>query len=431
MLRRLLFFTLLGACIVLTAAVSQRHALRLDLTAQQLHSLTPAAQAALDALQDPLEITAFVPDYPVQRAQIERLLMPYLAHPSQPGLHFIDPVAQPALARDMGAARHGELQLSVGSRREVIAVPDSAAIDRALNRLALRGERWIVAFKGRGEAMADDSPGGLGRLVRRIEDLGYRFIAIDPRHTEEIPDNAAVVLVAAPQDPYGEHTLAQIGRFVARGGALLWLLDDPLPDYVVQRFGVGLLPGHIVDAAAARHGLDSPDHAIVSDYPSAVLPHPPAGHSALKQARGLTLDERDDWQLVGQLVSSPRSWNETGSQRGSIARDPTAGERPGPLPLGVALQRQREDLRQRAVFVGGRHFIGNDQIGQGDNMALAVGLLNWLTANTLTAGPAAAADLDIHWSPALAGSLALGLMGLLPALYLALGLWWRARRRRA
>ena len=120
MSRRLLFFVLLAACIVLAAAVSQRHTWRLDLTAQRMHSLSPAAQAALGALSNPLEITAFVPDFAVQRTEIERLLAPYLAHPGRPALRFVDPVAQPALAREMGVARHGELQLVSGRRREVV-----------------------------------------------------------------------------------------------------------------------------------------------------------------------------------------------------------------------------------------------------------------------------------------------------------------------
>jgi len=40
-------------------------------------------------------------------------------------------------------------------------------------------------------------------------------------------------------------------------------------------------------------------------------------------------------------------------------------------------------------------------------------------------------DLDLDWSPRLAAWLAIGLMGALPAFYLATGLWLRYRRRRA
>ena len=154
--------------------------------------------------------------------------------------------------------------------------------------------------------------------------------------------------------------------------------QGPDPEPVPGWFNIGLLPGILVDAAAAQHGLDHPDNAIVSDYPKAVLPHAPGRHGVFKQARALTFSETDEWQPVGRLLSSPRSWNETGSLRGHIARNPDAGELAGPLTVGLALQRRSTEPPQRAIFIGGRHFISNDQIGQGANMELAVGLLNWL-----------------------------------------------------
>ena len=67
MLRRWLFPLLLLVCLVLLAQVSQRHALRIDLTRDRIHSLSASAAGALDVLDGRLEIIAFVPDLPVQR----------------------------------------------------------------------------------------------------------------------------------------------------------------------------------------------------------------------------------------------------------------------------------------------------------------------------------------------------------------------------
>jgi len=64
-------------------------------------------------------------------------------------------------------------------------------------------------------------------------------------------------------------------------------------------------------------------------------------------------------------------------------------------------------------------------------LSLAVGLLHWLSANDRLSSTPIAQDLDIHWQPQLVGVLAVVLMGLLPALYLAAGLWSRSRRRKA
>ena len=431
MVRRTLFFALLAACVLLAARVSEQFTWRLDLSSQRIHSLSATAQGALDALQAPLEITAFIPDYPVQRAQIEQLLAPYLAHPGRPVLRFIDPVEQPALAREHGVSRHGELQLQVGPRREVIPVPGTVAIDLALNRLALRGERWIVTFKGHGEAGVDDTPGGLARFVSQAEGIGYRFVAVDPRNTTDLPDNTAVLLIAGPQLAYGPQTLAQIGRFVARGGPGMWLLDRADPAVFPDGLRVDTLPGIVVDAAAAQYGMDSPDNAVVSDFPETLLQRPPDGASVLKRAHGLTLTAGAGWKVAGRLDSSPRSWNETGDLQGRIGRNPDQGEQAGPLPVGLALQRDDNGIAQRLLVIGSRHFITNDQVGQAQNLTLALGLLNWLSGNPLVAAQRAAPDLDIRWSAQFAGLLALVLMGALPAAYLAFGLWLRSRRRRA
>lgn len=430
--RRVLLFALLGLCLVLLAAVGERYALRIDLTAQRVHSLSTAAQSALDALADPLEITAFVPDRPVERAQITRLLAPYLDHPAAPRLVFVDPVVEPQRASAAGVTRHGELQLHSGTRREVVARPAHASLDTALTRLALRGDRWIVVFRGHGESPLDDTPGGLGRLAGHLEQAGYRVIALDPRDTGELPDNAALVVAAGPRSPYSPRVLDQVERFVARGGALLWLIDTPAP----VRFAglqVDPLPGVVVDAAAAAHGLESPDHAVVGTYPQDLLPHPPAGQALLLQARGIDLVlAGDDWKVAGRLQSSPRSWNETGDLRGRVARDPELGEQAGPVTVAVAVEGPPSDGRTpRALFVGGRQFIVNDQLGQGDNLALALGLVNWLTANQQVSATAPAPDLEVDWSPQLGGTLGAILMGVLPVVYLAFGAWLRRRRRRA
>jgi hypothetical protein len=431
MLRRLLFLALLAASVILAARVSEQYSWRLDLSAQRINSLSESADRALDVLAGQLEMVAFVPDFPMQRAQLEQLLAPYLNHPGRPRFQFIDPVKEPERARELGVAVHGELQLRSGQRLEVIAKPTAQSIDIALNRLALQGERWIVSFKGHGESEIDDSPTGLGRFVSHVESLGYRFVSIDPRHVNALPENTAILLVAGPRREYGEHTRMQINRYLEGGGPLLWLAGDGLPDFFGPEFGIGTLPGTVVDAAAALHDLDRPDNAIVSEYPSTLLPQAPDGHSVLKRSRALTYREDEEWQLRARLESSPRSWNETGELRGQIARDPELGEQAGPHTVALALQRDRAQGQQRVVIVGNSHFIGNDQIGLADNMALAVGLLHWLSANDRLGSTTVAQDLDIDWPPQLAAVLAIGLMGLLPALYLAAGLWIRSRRRRA
>ena len=428
-IRRWLFYALLLTALVLSLRVAERHTWQVDVTANRINSVSAAAAHALDSLPASLEIDVYVPDLAVQRAEIDRLLAPYRAHHTDTRLRFIDPVARPDLARAAGVDRHGELHLRSGEREEIVGRPSTAAIDAALNRLALSGERWIVALRGHGEAEPDASPNGIGRYVEAVEARGYRVVSLDPRQLERFPDNTALVLVAAPTQAYETHSQALLAAYLDAGGALLLLAADTLPPLGDASSALGLLPGYVVDAAAARYGLDAPDNAIVDTYPDA-LGSALASHSVIHRARPLHWDGDDGWRLAGTLASSAQSWNETGELRGRIARDPESGERSGPHDVGLLLQRVDGDRPARVAVVTGTGFIANGQLGLGANLGLAVALTNWLSGNDRLAAPEPAPDLELTWSPQTGAALAILSIAILPAAYLAAGLWRRARRRR-
>jgi hypothetical protein len=430
-IRRWLFLVLLGACVVLGTIAGDRLGLQWDLTRDAAHSLSAEGAAALDALGTGVEIEVYVPDLPVARAETERLLRTYRLHPAVSGFTVIDPVAEPDRARAAGVGGEAEVHLRHGERSEVVRRFDRRALDDALQRLALRGERWIVTLRGHGEAALDQGPDGLATLAQQLERLGYRVLALDPRATGDLPQNAALVVVAAPESDYPDAVEAQLQQHVERGGAVLWLYDRVFPAWAVQRLGLTPLPGIVVDAAAAAYGLERPEHAIVSEFPADLSLGGRQSHAVLYRARGLDAQPPDDWRVDGRLRSSAQSWNETGSLRGRIARDPQQGEHAGPVTVGVLMRPADGGTRGRVAVVGGAHWIGNAQIGRAGNLDLATGLVRWLTDNRALHVEPEAAALDIRWSPETAGTLAAVLMYLLPTLYIGAGLWLRYRRRRA
>jgi hypothetical protein len=421
---------LVVVCVVLIARVGERHHWQVDLSAERVSSLSASAQRALEALPAQLSIEVYLPGISVQRAQVEQLLAPYVADSNAPRVTYIDPVADPERARAAGIRRHGEMHLRVGQRREIIRQPSAAALDAAINRLARRGERWIVALRGHGERALDDAPGGLQRFTEAAAVAGYRVVALDPRQLDDLPGNTAVVLVADPQRDYPTHVQTLLSRHLASGGALLWLADDP-PSAAGLALSVSRLPGRIVDAAAARFDLASPAHAIVTGYPTIVDVGTDEA-SILRDAIAMGWRDTPDWQLVGRLQSGPNSWNETGAVRGAVSRDPTAGETAGPLDVMLVMQAVETASASpaRVIVGGGAAWLGNDEIGRGANRRLAVALLNWLSGNEQLAPNRPAADLDIRWSPRLGAALAILLTLVLPATYIAAGLWLRSRHRR-
>jgi hypothetical protein len=432
-IRHLLLPILLLAAVTLTLALANRHATEWDFTAQRSHSLSQAAASALDAMQagTGLQITVFVGDLPVIQAEIDSLLQPYRAHPALVSYRAIDPVADPDLARAAGVSRHAELHLRSGRRLEVVREFQRDAIDAALARLALRGERWIIVLRGHGEAAVDDGPGGIGRFVQHVEHIGYRALALDPREIGDLPDNTALVIAAGPTADYPAVTERLLRDYRQRGGALLWLFDTAFPAWAVSELGLSPLPGIVVDAAAVDYALDRPENAVVGQLPPAIRLADPAAHAVLHRARGLDVQDATGWSVIDRLRSSPRSWNETGELRGGISRDPARGEHPGPITVGVLLQRSDDTDTGRIALIGGHDWLSNAQLGLAGNLALATGLVRWLTDNRELVTATVNERLDITWSAATAGILAALSMYLLPVAFVASGIWLRHHRRKA
>jgi len=433
MIRRLLLPMLLLTVVALALALANRHAMQWDLTRERAHSLSQTASSALDTIKAAtgLQITVFLRDLPVVQAEIDRLLRPYRTHSALTDYRIIDPVANPDLARAAHVSHDAELHLRSGQRLEVVRDFRREAVDIALARLALQGEQWIVVLRGHGEAAIESGPGDIGRFVDHMERIGYRVLALDPREIGSLPDNTALVLTAGAQRDYPEETESLLRDYRGRGGALLWLYDKAFPVWAVAELGLSPLPGVVVDAAAADYALEQPENAIAGHLPKAIRLADPDAHAVLHRARGIDVQDIADWEIVGRIRSSPRSWNETGELQGAISRNPAHGEHAGPVTIGVLFRQRDSETNGRIAVIGGHHWLTNAQLGQADNLALATGLVRWLTDNRDLVTVSGNDRLDVRWSAHTAATLAALSMYLAPIAFVATGIWLRQRRRKA
>jgi ABC-type transport system involved in multi-copper enzyme maturation permease subunit len=395
-IRSTLFVALLITNLGLALPLVQQHVLRL------FDNRPPPPKAllqALDALHGPLVVTAYAPEQPLLRANIEKLLEPLRRHYPALELRYVDPLKQPQLVRDLGIRRHGELSLEAMGRREHVANPTPGNLLHAVSRLARHGEPWIVALSGHGEAALQDSgSAGLSAFAASASRLGFRLVALDMRHTAQLPDNAAALLVAAPQQAYPSALRKLIRDYLAAGGRVLWLHEQGDADTLRTIAGVrlqapasrGLVQARAQGEAWQTEPATSDKHLALFDTASELLP-----------------DDSADWQVKGRLL-------------------PVLGSAPEKAPIGLAL----EHGKSRLLVVGDSDFARNDLFGRPGNSALGIAMLNWLTDNRLATAPPAD-DIALHWSPLLATSLAIVELVLLPVGLLLTGWTIRRRRRRA
>ncbi len=427
MLRRVLFLTLLCACILLAARLSRIHDIQWDISRNQHNTLSKASQQILGTIEGSIAITAYAPEYPVLRARIRHQVMRFQRQHAALSLTFIDPLQHPGQSERLGIRQHGELLIEANGRSEHVRQLDESGIAQALSRLALRGEHWIVNLRGHGESeLHDNDHNGLSAFATRLQQQGYKTIDLDPLQTSSIPDNTALLVSAGAVHDYPPTVTRQIQKYLQQGGRLLWLAEHQLPAKLAPGLESGLLPGVIVDAAAAAKGYSSPAHAILNEFPQQLLNQIPGQAAILPGAHGLRVAAREDWKVNARLRTGASSWNETGPVKGRIRQDANAGEHAGPLSAIIALSNQHN----RIVISGDRDFLNNQYLGRGGNQALALGLVHWLTDNSALPNQTHAFDQHINWSTKLAATIAgLAMIGL-PLLYISLGLLIRWRRQR-
>jgi len=433
-----LFLVLLLAVVVAGGWLIARHDRYWDWTAARSNSLTAESLAILATLDGSLRATLFAdPASPLGKG-IERLLMRY--RQALPGLEigFVDPQLFPERAREAGVTMAGQVVFDYRGRRETLASISERSISAALSRLEASRIPWVAVIEGHGErAIQGEGDTDLGDLGAELAERGFLARPLDLGRVAEVPLNTRIVVVSTPRIPLFPGVVERLIQYVERGGNLLWLLDPgPLNglEPLVEHLGLTILPGTVVDADAAALGVATPSVAVIASYPDHPLADGLEAASVLPGSLAFDTELAPGWTLESYLTTGPRSWNETGRLDGLIERDEVVGERPGPLPVVMALTRPipGEGREQRVILVGDGDFISNAHIGAYGNRALGLNLIAWLSAPgelaELPPAPGEPEALVLDERQRL--TIGLGSLVVVPAIFLAIGLVMRWLRWR-
>ena len=120
-LQNLVFILLFVAVIGLLGWLSEQHSIEVDLTWGNRNSLTEASVNALQALDKPVKITAFVRDgnkavQDIIKDMVER----YQRHKPDIDISFLNPDLVPQLVREHGITVDGEILVQYGLRQETL-----------------------------------------------------------------------------------------------------------------------------------------------------------------------------------------------------------------------------------------------------------------------------------------------------------------------
>jgi ABC-type uncharacterized transport system involved in gliding motility auxiliary subunit len=438
----LLFLVVIGLC----AWLSTRYTFTADWTASGRNTLSPASVELLQRMPEPIHITAYATEDEALRQSISDLVKRYQrAHPDIQ-LTFVNPDLVPDKVRELGINMNGELMVEYQGRQEHLKERSEQALTNLLQRLARADERWLVFLAGHGERkILGQANHDLGTFGAQLQDKGLKVHSQTLSEEPTLPDNTALLVIAGPQVDLLPGEVSIIQDYLTQGGNLLWL-HDPGKLYglgpVAESLGIHFLPGMVVDPTTRILGIGDPRFALVADYPAKAVVQQFDTVTLFPQACALQASKADDWQQLPLLLTSAKSWDETGPLDGQIRFDKDT-DTPGPLTIGVALTRTRSEKvedgngnisgEQRIIVTGDGDFLSNAYLGNGGNLDLGLNMFNWLAHDDslINIPSKTTPDRSLELSPFAQGIIGFGFLVALPLMFMAGGafIWWQRRRR--
>ncbi len=203
-----------------------------------------STQNIVRSLPEPVTVTLFYPAGNDTLREIE----PYFdtlvqAAGGQLTVRAVDQALDPALAEELGVRDNGYIALTMGDNTEKFkldtdierAKRDLKKLDQTVRKHLIklsRGQRVVYWLVGHGEAShkeRDDVFRKLSLLKRGIfdaENLKVKEFGVTSGSTDEVPDDAALVVVAAPRKDLLPEEVDALTRYLDRGGRMLILKDD-------------------------------------------------------------------------------------------------------------------------------------------------------------------------------------------------------------
>lgn len=440
----ILTLAFLGILIVINYLIYQ-NSKRWDLTEDKQYTLAKETIDTLQSLEEPVEAQAF---FSQRRStdQARSLLEQYAFNSDGKfSYSFIDPESQPVLAEQAKVTRDGTIVLLMGENQQQVTVVSEQELTGGLVRLMNPEQSTVYFLTGHGEHSPEETGDqSYSQVKTALEGKNYAVKTLNLLATNQIPEDAKLVIIAGPQKPLSSAEVDLLSLYLANGGAIIVMEDplpvtqfedapDPLADYLTQTWGVTLGKDFVIDTNSNQLsfaiGAQWGSHAIASQLGQFVAVFP--------TARSVSVGSAPDGVSQSTIVSTiAQAWGESdlaAIEAQSMEIRPDEGvDVIGPVPLAVAAE--NFDTKGRIVVFGDADFaidVNFPAYGNGD---LIVNSVDWAIGqeNLISLTPKDTTQrLIVPPQKVQMNLLMVGTVIVLPGLALLAGIVvWIQRRRR-
>ncbi|OGP70262.1 MAG: hypothetical protein A2Z73_05495 [Deltaproteobacteria bacterium RBG_13_60_28] len=394
--------------LVVAALLAQRFPYRWDTTRDKSQSLTGVTRALLTEVSQPLTMTAFSPEGNPERQRAKEFLQMYGYVNRNISFRLVDPEREPLQAREAGYRFPGNVLLEYQGRRQMADKADEEAITNAIRKVLKPEVKKVFFLTGHGERNTQERErNGFSTARLALENEGYRVENLNLLTQAEVPEGAAVVVVAGPSKSLFPNEVAALKAYLHRGGKVLLLLapfqDAGLKDFLTG-YGVELDNGMILDMNQVTQAIGASEvmplamqygpHRITRDFTNIVTIFPLARPLILKPGvkdvavLPLVITTNTSWEKMGQewMKGGKTDYDPKRDKKGpfnlaalaEIKLEPKKGEKAKTPAKGP--QKEGEEQKTFLVIFGDVDFAANSYFNLSGNGDLFLNTVNFLAA---------------------------------------------------
>ncbi|MEA5509647.1 Gldg family protein [Crocosphaera sp. UHCC 0190] len=461
--------------------IAIRYFPRIDLTDNQLYTLSAETQSIVENLQQPIKVLIFDKE---TNPQDKDLLENYKRYNNKFEFEIVDPDVKVGLTKEFNVKSLGDVYLKYGNKKQLVQTLIAFNNREALSEIKLTNAiekikkdyiPTIYLLQGHGEYSLEKEnaeQGSLSEAVSSLENKGYNVKPLNLVESFGIPTDADAIIIASPKRKLFDQEVQALKTYSEEGGNLLLLLDpntDPGLEPLFKDWGIKLDNRIIIDGSGAGDvvglGPTTPfittygNHPITKEFANGISFYPLSRPIDTVEVKGV--------EATSLIVTSDKMWAENDLESGEVTFDPKT-DISGPFDLGVALTRKinpteknndangnkveekkentnsspspspssnnekPKKTESRLIIIGNSIFATNNLFGQQLNGDVFLNSVQWLGSQDeqpLSIRPKEAKNRRINLSSLQVNLLALLALVIFPlsALVAAVVTWWRRR----
>jgi ABC-type uncharacterized transport system involved in gliding motility auxiliary subunit len=333
------------AILVLIVLIAEQKPLRVDLTQTRSFSLSGQTRNILNEIDKPIAVKVFISASgpgAQNKDKIKDLLDTYCYNNKNIKYEFVDPDSQPEITRRYDVKTYGTIVLEGYDKKQVVQTDDEENITNALLKLSRKEQKKIYFLTGHDErSLSADARDSFSNARSALEKNLYAIAEFNLLQQEDVPADAAAVIIAGPRKQIPEREQGIMKNYLARGGKVMLMLD-PLTETGMKGFlegyGIEISQDVVVDRLSRLFGA-SERVPVVMEYGPHKITDNFSQPTFYPDARSVVPSDKPPQGIELQVLAStsPNAWAERNLEmlkEGKAAFDKDK-DLAGPVPLVV------------------------------------------------------------------------------------------------